>query len=273
MTPGYLLHIKDTLSEADQQKMTTRPFLSLLHALLWLSRCTRYDIAAPLTIVSRASAKPDTTHWNVLIKILKYLGNTADQGLVFRPTTSTPSLSVFSDASHANDAITARSMSGSFVTVNGNILDWFSKHQPYTTLHSGEAETIAAAIAATHIEYWRQLLTQVLHLTPQAILFTDSTTARNILTNPVHNTVMKHIRIKLLFVRELVAAHRFTIQYISGKSNPADMLTKPLSHLHISALQKVLCSWGGDHADKQPQDIHKSPERNQRNRKRLRKST
>ncbi|XRB20501.1 hypothetical protein RI054_24g103490 [Pseudoscourfieldia marina] len=50
-----------------------------------------------------------------------------------------------SESSHGNDDITGRSITGIFVVTDGAILDWVSRHQPYVSLHSGEAETIAAS--------------------------------------------------------------------------------------------------------------------------------
>ena len=60
-------------------------------------------------------------------------------------------------ASHGNDDITGRSITGIFVVTDGAILDWVSRHQPYVSLHSGEAETIAASISVTHALYLRGL--------------------------------------------------------------------------------------------------------------------
>ena len=181
------------------------------------------------------------------MRILKYLHNTLDYGLVFM-TPKEPDhirLRVLSDASHANDDITGRSISGIFVVVSGAILDWVSRHQPYVSLHSGEAETICASTAATHILYWQQLLEPILGYVPTSDLLVDSTTARNTLSTPIHTSQMRHIRTKLLFTRELVRANKFTITWQAGTEHPPDMLTKPLSPSQIVSLRRELRAWGG----------------------------
>ena len=234
-------------------RMKDKPFLSLLSALFWVSRCCRYDIAVALTILSRASANPDLSHWNALLRVLKYLANTITHGIVIRPSADfyNPTILAYTDASYASDPATGRSVSGQFITVDNTILDWTSKHQPYVTLSSGDAETVAATAAATQVEYWKQLMELPCGNPPTAYIATDSTTAQQILTNPIHTTVMKHVRTRQFYVRELVNAGRFSFFHTPGKDNPSDMLTKPLDGPTIRHLKRPLRSWGGDAAHDQ----------------------
>ena len=140
---------------------------------------------------------------------------------------------------------TGRSISGLFILLGRTVIDWQCKHQPYTTLHSGEAETLACATGASHLMYWIQLIEQMFGSQPTAEALTDSTTARQFLTNPLHTSQMRHIRIRLFFVRELVNAGFFRILHIPGVDNPADLLTKPLSRADIDKLLQLLIAWGG----------------------------
>ncbi|XRB09850.1 retrovirus-related Pol polyprotein [Pycnococcus provasolii] len=230
MSTTFSMHVRTELSDKERTQMRQRPFLSLLSALMWLSRCTRYDISTALTILSRATSLPDISHWRSLMRILKYLHNTLDYGLVFM-TPKEPDhirLRVLSDASHANDDITGRSISGIFVVVSGAILDWVSRHQPYVSLHSGEAETICASTAATHILYWQQLLEPILGYVPTSDLLVDSTTARNTLSTPIHTSQMRHIRTKLLFTRELIVSLRRELRAWGGVCSTLDYSTREL---------------------------------------------
>ena len=247
MQPDFKMEVKDALTEDEKIAMRKRPFLSLLSALLWLCRCTRYDIAVSLCILSRASSNPNPSHWDALIRILKYLINTKDRGIAYQQTSTPNKLCVFSDSSHANDPVTLRSIGGHLTTIGGNILDWSSRHQPYIALHSGEAETIqAASVGTTHILYWRQLFDTTLKFIPEATLLLDSTTAQAILSEPIHTTLQKHIRIRLFFVREHYKANELSIKHIPGTENPSDMLTKPLPIQTIIKLRRMIRVWGGD---------------------------
>ena len=226
--------------------MKVRPFLSLLSALLWVCRCTRYDIAVSLCILSRASTLPAPEHWHALIHIIKYLLNTIKVGIVYRRT-EYRALICYCDASHANDPITMRSIGGHMVTLGGNLLDWSARHQGQVALHSGESESIqASSVGATHLLYWLQLINQTELTRPNAELLLDSTTAETLLSNPVHTTTMRHINTRLFFTREHYRANSFHIGHISGTINPSDMLTKILSGERINVLRQQLRLRGGD---------------------------
>ena len=56
---------------------------------------------------------------------------------------------------------------------------------------------------------------------------------------------MRHINVKLFFVRELVKANMFRILHVAGLDNPPDLLTKPLSRDRIDHLLQTLLAWGG----------------------------
>ena len=123
-------------------------------------------------------------------------------------------------------------------------------------MHSGEAEIVAAATSATHVIYWKNLLAFMLNTFVSSCLHTDSTTCKSFLTMPLHTSTMKHINLKLLFVREHVfafhSASHFLVVYIAGDYNPADMNTKPLSSERLNYLLQQFRRWGGG----QPQPQH-----------------
>lgn len=244
MSSGYVVDIPDVLSPKQIEQMKTRPFLSLLSALMWLSRCCRPDIALALTVLSRASARPHPAAWTALIRVLKYLANTAAWGIHIY-SCDDHVCRIWSDASHANDPTTLRSISGHYICIGPSMIDWNSRHQPYVSLHSGEAEVIAGAVAAQHALYWIQLSGHAASSSLPVELYVDSTTAETFLSNPIHTTSMKHIRTKLFFVRELVASRVFSIYHISGLDNPADMLTKPLGRDTLIHLFRNLVARGG----------------------------
>lgn len=247
MSADFKMTMQSELDDTTREKMNDKPYLSLLSSLFWVSRCCRPDIAVSLSILSRAASNPEPTHWRALIRVLRYTFNTRTLGITLRgsPNFHDAVLLVFTDASFATDPDTGRSISGSFVAIDGNILDWTSRHQPYVTLSSGDAETVAATSAATQVEYWRQLMEIPRGSPPAAYIPTDSTTARNILSNPMHTTTMKHIRTRLLYVRELVSARHFQFFHIPGTEQPADLLTKPLDGVTLLHLLRSIRSWGG----------------------------
>ncbi|XRB11025.1 retrovirus-related Pol polyprotein from transposon [Pseudoscourfieldia marina] len=250
MSPGYMISVPE-LSPEQISSMADRPFLSLLSALLWVARCTRPDLMVSLVILARACTRPNPSHWRALLRVLRYAHNTNHRHMIIHPGRTTASrITAICDASHANDATTYRSISGHYILIDGNVIDYVCKTQGYVTLHSGEAETVAASSAAASILYWQQLISQIQNSEPHATLHTDSTTAKSVLSNPIHTSKMKHIRIKLLFVRELIDSTHLTIKHINGLVNPADILTKPLSPIKLRSLLRLLrrTRGGGRHS-------------------------
>jgi hypothetical protein len=55
---------------------------SLIYAMLG----TRPDLAFAVLVVSRFSSNPDKSHIRAVERILRYLHDTADMGLIFRGT-------------------------------------------------------------------------------------------------------------------------------------------------------------------------------------------
>jgi len=62
----------------------------------------------------------------------------------------------------------------------------------------------------------------------------------------MHVTSMKHIKTRMLYVRELVTSGRFFFTHIPGKDQPADLLTKPLAADLLTHLRRAMLTWGGE---------------------------
>ena len=83
------------------------PYAEVVGSLLYLSVCTRPDIAQAVGALARHVGKPTMRHWLALKGVLRYLAGTQDYGLVF--TGSKSSLEVYCDADYAGDPDTRRS--------------------------------------------------------------------------------------------------------------------------------------------------------------------
>lgn len=73
-------------------------------------------------------------------------------------------------------------------------------------------------------------LMQELHMQIKNIsCYTDSQGTRDICCNPAYRGRVKHIDLRWHWLRFKVSEGRATVTHLSGESNPADALTKPLS--------------------------------------------
>jgi len=136
-------------------------------------------------------------------------------------------LTVYVDASHANNLINRRSPTGFIVFANGVPVYWHSKEQHAIETSTFGSEIVAARIAAEKlIEYRYKLRMMGIPINGPSLLFCDNksvVTSCSVLSNSLkkrHNALAYH---KL---RECAAAAILRIFHVDGKSNLADILTK-----------------------------------------------
>ena len=180
-------------------------------------------------------------------------------------------MNIFSDANHGT-APDGRSMHGVIILIDGAIVDWVCKHQPYVTLSSGEAESVALATAGANTRYWQMLIREVIGEAPGATIRVDANVALQFMTEPRHESKMKHVEHKILFVREHVEAGYYDVQKVPGDDNPADILTKPLARDKLEYLYGLVQprpSQGGAGTD---EDIDNSDSTKSRKRRKLQDS-
>ncbi|GAA5936241.1 hypothetical protein JCM1841_004389 [Sporobolomyces salmonicolor] len=131
-------------------------YRELLGALVYLSACTRPDIAFALSFASRFATCPAERHWRLLIRLCRYLKGTSHLGLRYltpRTPFSADLLTAWSDADHGADKETRRSISG-FVfgvgddSLRSTAISWLSRRQRSVAISSTEAEYMALSEAA-----------------------------------------------------------------------------------------------------------------------------
>ena len=204
----------------------THSYSALVGSLMYLSICTRPDIAQAVGALARHMANPTTDHWTAAKTVLRYLTGTPDIGITFGA--GPPGLQVFCDADHAGDIDTRRSTTGYAFIFNGGAISWASRLQPTVAASTTEAEYIAAATTIKE-GLWLRKLFQDLSLDLHTVaICADSQTALKLLKNPIVSNRSKHIDVVHHFARERVARNEVTFEYISTESMVADALTKPV---------------------------------------------
>ncbi|KAJ9523607.1 hypothetical protein QJQ45_007310 [Haematococcus lacustris] len=131
--------------EGDPLDTSVHQYSALVGSLLYLTCCTRPDIAFAVGALARHMSSPTKQHWAAACNVLSYLKGTCDHGLLFGGVTG---LQGFSDSDYAGDKDTARSTTGYLFTLNGGAISWSSRLQPTVALSTAEAEYMAASNAA-----------------------------------------------------------------------------------------------------------------------------
>lgn len=235
MDPGILLDRDHAGPALDTAKYS---YSSIIGGLLYVSVCTRPDIAQAVGVLSRYMSAPQQQHWLAALRVLKYLAGTADLALVYRASGS--KLESFCDSDFAGDASSRKSTAGFAFMLNGAAVSWASKLQPTVAVSTTEAEYMAAAFATKEALWLSKLLAMFgLWVSPISI-WCDSQSAIHLIKNAVISQRSKHIDVQHHFLRERVARGEVLFVYCNTSENVADCLTKALPSAKFMVFLKGL---------------------------------
>jgi hypothetical protein len=200
------------------------PYCELVGALLYLSVCTRPDIAHAVGLLARFMSAPKKQHWVAAKRVLRYLKGTPDLGICFWPRQSR--LEAFVDADFAGCLSTRKSTTGFVFTLNAGAICWSSKLQSVVAVSTTEAEYIAAAAAVREALWLQKLLASFDMKVLPVVIECDSQGALSLMQHVVASQRSKHIDVQFHFVRDRVASGDVCFSYVASDANIADCLTK-----------------------------------------------
>ena len=111
---------------------------------------TRPDISFVVSVVSQFLQAPCDSHWDAVIRILRYIKRAPGQGLLYEDRGHTRIIG-YSDADWAGSPSDRRSTSGYCVFIGGNLISWKSKKQDVVARSSAEAEYRAMALVTCEL--------------------------------------------------------------------------------------------------------------------------
>ncbi|KAK8949020.1 hypothetical protein KSP39_PZI005094 [Platanthera zijinensis] len=192
-------------------------------------------------IVSRYTHSPRRSHLHAVERILRYLKTAPGQGLVYKTSSSAPTLIAYSDADYAGSLDDRRSTSGFCTYFGGHLITWRNKKQAVVARSSAEAEYRAMTSVVSELTWLESLLTDLgIRLPSPALLLCDSQAAIHIAKNPVFHERTKHIEVDCHFIREKVQMKKIDPKHVPGTEQVADVFTKDLpSTLFYQCLSKL----------------------------------
>lgn len=229
LPPGSKLSGADSpKTQVEVDEMGPIPYRSAIGSLMYLAVCTRPDIAAAVSSLSRFNGNPGRAHWEGVQHVLRYLQGTSGEGLIYRKGESTR-LWGYCDASYLTCPDTGRCRGGYVFLSAGAAVSWQSKLIPNASLSSCESEYLQFGAATTEASFLRQLQEQMVG-SPAAYavrICVDSQPALDILNNPVYHARTKQILARYHFVRDRVLVEKEVVfEKITSGQMGADMLTK-----------------------------------------------
>ncbi|RVW16754.1 Retrovirus-related Pol polyprotein from transposon TNT 1-94 [Vitis vinifera] len=199
---------------------------------------TRPDISFPVSVVSQFLQSPCDSHWDAVIRILRYIKSTPGQGVLYQNRGHTQVIG-YTDADWAGSPTDRRSTSGYCVFIGGNLISWKSKKQDVVARSSAEAEYRAMALATCELIWLRHLLQELrFGKDEQMKLICDNQAALHIASNPVFHERTKHIEVDCHFIREKIASGCIATSFVNSNDQLADIFTKSLRGPRI----KYICN-------------------------------
>ena len=237
-------------------------YASIVGMLMYLCMHSRPDISFAVNQCARYTHHPTQKHATYLKRIGKYLKNTAEKGLVIRPSTEDKlGLTCYVDADFAGlwhredeqDPHCVRSRGGWVITMASCPVIWKSKLLPLICLSTMESEYVALSTACRDLlplheevkEIGKALgLPEETFMNLKTTIWEDNQAALKLanLELPYMTNRSKHIAIKYHWFRAFVGK-LWTVEPIDTKEQLADIFTKGLPKDLFEHLRRKLMGW------------------------------
>ena len=222
-------------------------YLSAIGSLLYLSGCTRPDIAAATGILARHGATPGAVHVKAVKRLIQYVYNTRKYGIQYKRNsdmeTDLPKIygqgrhpkdngknhmTVFTDSDYAADE-SKRSTQGSIVFMNGGPISWSSVLGKTICLSTCEAEVMAAVAASKEAIHLKLLLGE-LGVNHEKLIIEEDNSACIAQAKGGLRFIRKakHYQIALRYIQKLHVDGEVDFNYCETSEQIADLFTKAL---------------------------------------------
>lgn len=200
----------------------------------------RADLILRLLLMFVLDINPiPTSHLLCAKRIIKYINDTNDYGLLYTYDTSS-SLVGYYYADWVGSSEDRKTTYGGCFFLSNNLISWFSKKIDLFSLSTVEVEYIAIGYSCTPLIWMKQMLQNYDVLQDVTTLYCDNLSAINISKNLVQQIRTKHIDIRHHFICDLVENKQIILEHISTKNQVADIFTKVLETTQFEALRVAL---------------------------------
>ena len=221
----HLDNTQQPVTDAERAEMVDVPYRSAIGSLMYLATCTRPDIAAAVSELSKFSQNPGSAHWEGVKRVLRYVNGTVGDGLMYRRGAQVEVWG-YSDAGHAGDRETSRGRTGYVFLSAGAAISWRSSMMKLVTHSSCESEYVGLSEAGNEAVYLQQLQGEMCIGKTSVLLLGDNESSLKLAMNPVFHQRSKHIRIKYHSLRDRVEEGLLELCKVDTGLNAADMMTK-----------------------------------------------
>ena len=226
---------------AEASEMHTIPYISVVGSLMYLAITTRPDIAYAAGVLARFNSNPGPSHWQAAKHVLRYLKGTMGYKITYQPSDSPEPFITYSDADHGGNPDNGKSTGGYVVKIGSGAVSWSSKLQGLVALSTTEAEHIAAVEAGKEILWMRQFMGELgYEISGPSLLRMDNQSAISVNKNPEHHGRMKHLSLRLFWIRDAVQEGLISPTFVPTQNMAADIFTKALDRCKLQKCVDML---------------------------------
>jgi len=137
-------------------------------------------------------------------------------------------LTGYVDSDFAGDLDKRRSLTGYVFTFGKCAISWKATLQSIVALSTTEAEYMMLTEGIKEGIWLRDFVGEILSIENPVTVYCDNQNAIHLTKDRMYHDKTKHIDVRYNFVRDVTAEGNIVVKKIGTKSNPADILTKPL---------------------------------------------
>jgi hypothetical protein len=220
--------------------MANKDYRGVIGSLMYLSICTRPDITFAVNRLSSYLSNPGPKMWAAAMRVLRYIQETKDMGLVYLNDGGDCQLLSYSDANHAPEWSKRKSTGGYLNFMGSSLISWKSQLQKTVALSTTDAEYIAANEAAREIAWLKNLFEELEIGFKQSRLLSDNNACISISKDPCLHTRTKHLDTRYYYIKEKVEEGSLLVEYCATENMVADIMTKPLPRVAFQSFRDSL---------------------------------
>jgi hypothetical protein len=225
---------------SDTEFMQDKDYRKATGMLNHIANGTRPDISFTVNTLMRFNNDPRPFHWTLVKHCIAYLKTTANLVITYRKGINIKPHG-YSDASYADDPNSRKSTAGYVFMSSGGPVSWRSMTQRRVSTSTGEAEYVSASESGKQARWmysWYIEVDQSFDL--PIIIYCDNDAAVTATRNTSGHSKLKHVDVKVHWIREAVKLGFIHIEPISSEENIADIFTKSLSRPKLEYLIKKM---------------------------------
>jgi hypothetical protein len=232
-----------TAEERKDPTIQSFPMQAHLGHINFIQQGTHPEVSYALKLASKFATVFGRRHIEWVKHIVRYLKGAKNMGIMLRrvPEALRRILQILSDADHANDPDTRRSISGMIGKLGGSTIFWKCIFQKIVSHSSTESELMSLDMSATIGQYLKWIIWALGSKPTMPIpIFVDCSSCIDIATNPIQPGRNLHVHARYFYVRDFVNEGEYVIHKIDTSDQLSDILVTYKDFNNFSKLRQLL---------------------------------